>query len=152
MEIEQEEVGGWQAHDCCRLAMKCFGCHWVGQSSLYISNTCISHLVRTQFVALKAVWDLNQCLLYGHNPKCYNIVNECSYRIMSVFRMAASDLSPDFKSNLAPIEIYMVCWYESIKLTVYTPCFNVRSTKYIHNDFAIWMAGCSGALRHDYCT
>ena len=60
-------------------------------------------------MALKAVWNLNQCLLYSHNPKCYNIVNECSYRIMSVFRIAASDLSPDFKSNLAPTEIYMVC-------------------------------------------
>ena len=52
-------------------------------------------------MALKAVWDLNQCLLYSQNPKCYNIVNECSCRIMSVFRMAASDLSPDFTSNLA---------------------------------------------------
>ena len=40
---------------------------------------------------------------------CYNIVNECSYRNMSVFRMAASDLGPDLKSNLAPIEIYVVC-------------------------------------------
>ena len=46
---------------------------------------------------------------YGsHNPNCYNIVNECSYGIMSVFRMAASDLSPDLKSNIAPTEIYMV--------------------------------------------
>ena len=57
---------------------------------------------------LKAVWDLNQCLLYSQNPNYYNIVNECSYRIMSAFRMAASDLSPGFKSNLAPTEIYMV--------------------------------------------
>ena len=60
-------------------------------------------------MALKAVWDLNQCLLYSQNPKCYSIVKECSYRIMSVFRMAASYLSPDFNSNLAPTEIYMVC-------------------------------------------
>ena len=100
--------------------MKCSGCHWVGQSSLYISKaciilfvgvtvTCISHLVRTQFVALKAVWDLNQCLLYSQNPKCYNLVNECSYRIVSVFRMDASDLGSNFKSNLAPTAIYMVC-------------------------------------------
>ena len=38
----------------------------------------------------------------SHNLKCYNIVNECSYRITSVFRIAASDLGSDFKSNLAP--------------------------------------------------
>ena len=60
-------------------------------------------------MVLKAVWDLNQCLLYSHNPKCYSIVNECSYRIVSVFRMAASDLGSDFNSNLAPTEIYI--WY-----------------------------------------
>ena len=111
MEIEQEEVGGVTDRVTSRWLLpacyECFGCHWVGQSSL--SNTCISHLVRTQFVALKAVWDLNQCLLYSQNSKCYNIVNESSYRIMSVFRIAASDLSPDFKSNLAPTELYMVC-------------------------------------------
>ena len=55
--------------------------------------------------------------------------------------MAASDLSPDFKSNLAPTIIYiygMLIWIH--RLTV--PCFNVRLTKYIHNDFAIRMAGC----------
>ena len=51
-------------------------------------------------MALKAVWDLNQYLLYSQNPKCYNIV-------MSVFRIAESDLGSDFKSNLAPTEIYM---------------------------------------------
>ena len=37
-------------------AMKCFECHWVGQSSLYITNMCISHLVGTQFVVLKAMF------------------------------------------------------------------------------------------------
>ena len=51
------------------------------------------------------VLDLNQCLRYSHNPKCYNIVIECGYRVMSVFRMAARDLGSVLKSNLAPTEI-----------------------------------------------
>ena len=59
-------------------------------------------------MVLKAVWDLNQRLRYSQNPKCYNLVNECSYRVVSVFRMATSDLGSVLKSNLAPTEIYMV--------------------------------------------
>lgn len=56
-------------------------------------------------MVLMAVWDLNPSLLrISQNPKCYNIVNECS---MSVFRMAASNLGSDLKLNLAPTGIYM---------------------------------------------
>ena len=44
-------------------------------------------------------------VLESQNPKCCNIVNECIYRIMRVFRMAASTLElrlsvPDFVSVL----------------------------------------------------
>ena len=59
-------------------------------------------------MVLKAVWDLNQCLRYSQNPKCYNNVNECSCRVTSMFRMATSDLCSVLQSNLAPTEIYMV--------------------------------------------
>ena len=61
-------------------------------------------------MVLKAVWDLNNVCYRTKIPSVtILLVNECSYRIMSVFRMAASDLGSDFKSNLAPTEIYMVC-------------------------------------------
>ena len=70
---------------------------WVSLGGLIFSFnsntcTCISHIVVTQFLVLKEVWDLNKCLLYSQNHKCYNIVNECSYRVMTEFRIAASDL------------------------------------------------------------
>ena len=43
-------------------------------------------------------------VLESQNPKCCNIVNECSYRIMRVFRIAATTLElrlsvPDFVSQ-----------------------------------------------------
>ena len=102
---KQEEVGGvtdrvtstWQLPACYEMFWVSLGGPILPFFILAI-HVFLTLLVRTQFVAPKAVWGLNQCLLYSQNPKCYNIVNECSYRI-----------SPDLKSNLAPTEIYTVC-------------------------------------------
>ena len=46
--------------------------------------------------------------IFAIKPKP-QVLQYCNYRIMSVFRIAESDLGSDFKSNLAPTEIHMVC-------------------------------------------
>ena len=79
-------------------AMECFGCHCVGLSLHQLKNTF------SPCRDLICITEGSLGVLESQNPKCCNIVNECSYRIMRVFRMAASTLEltpsvPDFVSQ-----------------------------------------------------
>ena len=93
------------------LLYECFGWYWVGQFSLSLYWLIKHHFSPCRDSISDAEGSLgcvNQCILHSQNPKCYNIVNDCSYRVVSVFRIPARDLGSVLKSNLAPTQIYMV--------------------------------------------
>ena len=69
--------------------------------SPFILRHTTSHHVETQFLVLEGSLGSEPLFHYiaQITSSSYNILNECSYRVMSVFRMAATDMSSVLKSN-----------------------------------------------------
>ena len=107
-----KEQGCWWR--CCRNSL---GGTWWPNSQFILAHF---------WYCVKVVWDLNY--IYSHNPKCYNILNECNYRVMSAFRMAKNDLTLVLKSNLAPAEVCSML-IQIHRVTVISNKFKVQKSR-----------------------
>ena len=66
------------------------GWYWVGKFSLSLYWLIKHYFPPCRDSISDAEGSLGCMNLYNQNPKCYNTVNDCSYRVISLFRMAAS--------------------------------------------------------------